>query len=192
MKLYPVRTLADLRSRPFRCVNCGASMKGSAALHCSSLCGEVANLVRYIRSCLADGRWSRPDVRDAVWIRLVMIADGGYDAKGRKISAELRSQVKARDQGKCRACGQPGNEIDHIAGSSAALDNLQLLCKTCHMEKTKAGFVKGEWVPEARERHQHILDRAEATRPLQFCDSPTWGKHWRRLKAERALARSGQ
>lgn len=60
-----------------------------------------------------------------------------------------RKQVIARDCGICQACGLPVTmeagdaQIDHIIpkreGGTDALDNLQLLHRSCHSQKTAKG-----------------------------------------------------
>lgn len=54
----------------------------------------------------------------------------------------LRRQVFDRDRGQCQTCGEPGTEVDHIinlkSGGTNALENLQLLCRSCHNRKTQA------------------------------------------------------
>ena len=47
-----------------------------------------------------------------------------------------------RDGYRCRSCGKAGRlEVDHIEplweGGAEELDNLQALCKTCHIKKHK-------------------------------------------------------
>lgn len=52
-----------------------------------------------------------------------------------------RNRIRARDQGICQHCGQPGSEVDHINNTRSATynqdHNLQLLCKPCHNKKTQ-------------------------------------------------------
>lgn len=52
---------------------------------------------------------------------------------------ELRSQVLKRDE-VCVSCGGVATEVDHIRplaiGGTNELDNLQLLCSSCHRKKT--------------------------------------------------------
>ena len=54
----------------------------------------------------------------------------------------LRRATLERDGWRCRACGGAGKlEVDHIqpiykGGEIYSLDNLQTLCKNCHLSKT--------------------------------------------------------
>lgn len=60
-----------------------------------------------------------------------------------------RKQVIARDGGICQACGLPVSmdagdaQVDHIIpkrdGGTDALENLQLLHRSCHSKKTAGG-----------------------------------------------------
>ena len=53
-----------------------------------------------------------------------------------------RMRIRIRDDWKCVKCGMPGRlEVDHIVprenGGSHDDDNLQTLCRGCHIEKTR-------------------------------------------------------
>lgn len=55
----------------------------------------------------------------------------------------LRRRVFERDGWRCRGCGRAGRlECDHIknwreGGAFWAMENLQTLCRGCHIEKTR-------------------------------------------------------
>jgi 5-methylcytosine-specific restriction endonuclease McrA len=181
-----LRTIADLEAAPTKCANCGGSI-AAVGLFCSELCRDEASWVRYARACRLDGRIRRPDVAQAIRIKLAHILAGGYDRRARRLSAPLRKRIFDRDRGSCRLCGRPGKEIDHIAGGSNDESNLQLLCWLCHVKKTTASMVRisKESHPEAWEASRRLRSRAEAEEPVQFCDSPSWGEAWRGLLADR-------
>lgn len=57
-----------------------------------------------------------------------------------------RDRVRSRDCGLCQDCLErgivrPGTDVDHIvplsAGGTDSDDNKRLLCRTCHLEKTR-------------------------------------------------------
>jgi 5-methylcytosine-specific restriction protein A len=51
----------------------------------------------------------------------------------------LRLRVLARDGHRCRSCGSPANQCDHIiANDDHDMANLQSLCEPCHKAKTIA------------------------------------------------------
>ena len=56
--------------------------------------------------------------------------------------AVVRRAVLARDGRRCRQCGKAGRmEVDHVrplrrGGDPYGLDNLQALCRVCHIAKT--------------------------------------------------------
>ena len=56
----------------------------------------------------------------------------------------LRLLVKNRDKYRCQVCDQPGRlEVDHIVpcqfgGDPWSLENLQTICRGCHIQKTRA------------------------------------------------------
>ena len=72
----------------------------------------------------------------------------------------MRRTVFDRDGYRCRACGRPGRlECDHVTplhrgGDRWDMDNLQTLCRGCHIAKTQreAG--------ERRDRTMTDADRA--------------------------------
>lgn len=81
---------------------------------------------------------------------------------GTKRWRQLRARVLVRDGYQCQGCGLRGRdlEVDHIVpvvkGGSDDLDNLQLLCKPCHHEKTRGEFPSqihglAEWGTYARQ-----------------------------------------
>ena len=54
----------------------------------------------------------------------------------------VRRAVLDRDGWRCRKCGRYGNECDHVValdrgGDPYELDNLQTLCRGCHIAKTR-------------------------------------------------------
>ena len=83
--------------------------------------------------------WARPAKRATA-------AQRGYTSAA---WLRTRRQVIARDGGICQACGRPVTmeagdaHIDHIIpkrdGGTDALDNLQLLHRSCHSKKTAGG-----------------------------------------------------
>jgi hypothetical protein len=146
-------------------------------VYCSDLCSQVAIFVRYFQRVRNDGRWGHLEVQEAMSMQLAHIAGGGYDKSGRVLSAEVRDQILTRDRGLCRKCGQPGTEIDHIAGSSGDLENLQLLCRDCHREKTQSTMVPASPDVVASVYHA-IQERALEIPNRQPCDLADWNYRW--------------
>ena len=168
------------------CVNCGEAA-ADAKLYCVEPCAQEADWVRYARRCRHDGRDKQEDVRQALRIRLALALGRGYDRRERRLTDRIRQLVGSRDHGKCALCGEPGNEIDHISGSSSELANLQLLCDACHNEKTVARFVRITEAsnPEIWRRAQWLRQRASATDPIQVCDSDNWASLNKELSRSR-------
>jgi hypothetical protein len=139
-------------------------------------------LVRYVRRCIRDGRIKRPDVLDAIQIRLAHLVAGGYQRQERRIALDVREAVIARDKGCCCICGKPGTEIDHMEGSSGRPENLQLLCHTCHIEKTRAKMVQVDAEDEHYEtvnaKAEAFWERVESKHPTRICDDE---KNWKGL-----------
>lgn len=178
-------------ARPI-CFNCDSELE-APKLFCSEICTQEAALVRYVRRCRDDGRHRKPDIREAIQIRMAHILGGGYPERERQLSQSVRLQVFIRDDGVCQACGKPGNEVDHIRGSSGELENLQLLCRACHIKKTKASMVPLS--ADAENFSQHVakvlvmIQRFEAKWPHRLCDDhQKWPTQWRLLLKERVEA----
>lgn len=176
------KTRRNFRPRvSFPCLNCdGAVVMGSQAkLYCREECAEEAKTVRYVRRCLHNGRISDAYVQEAILIRLGMVMGGGYPEKERRVLPSIRRVVIARDGGRCRKCGKPGGDIDHIEGGSNEMENLQLLCRSCHNKKTLAGLVEitteDEGYEEAMMRRKRLTSRINALVPKRPCDND---KHW--------------
>ena len=183
----------ELAAYPFHCANCSATFE-DVKLFCSQLCADEAGWVRYARRCMAGGRDRDPRVQGAITIQLAHILGGGYDKRARQLPESLRRSIIQRDLGKCRACGRPGEEIDHISGSSSDPGNLQLLCDTCHNKKTVASFkrITKESHPEEWAKAQWLRKRAAAPEPLLLCDSANWDNLQKDLMRSRRDVATGQ
>ena len=172
-KIQEVAEVQRLLPQP--CANCarGVSSSTRQRIYCSDLCSQVADWIRYFQRTRAAGRSLDPDISEALRVKLAHIAAGGYDERGRSLAADVRSAIIRRDNGVCRECGRPGSEVDHIAGSSSDLSNLQLLCHECHMEKTRESMVQA--APDlVATVHDPIRRRALETPSRQPCDSTDW------------------
>ncbi len=185
MSVIP-QNLESVSSFPFPCLNCDELIP-RAVLFCSDCCQQEASYVRYSRACIADGRIEREDVQEALRIKLALILGGGYPISLRRVSDDIRSAVIERDQGQCRKCGGPANQIDHICGSENTLDNLQLLCLKCHNEKTTAGFTRitPETHPEEWKKAQSLRARVRTPKPTRLCDDSDWKNLWQVIQKAR-------
>jgi 5-methylcytosine-specific restriction endonuclease McrA len=170
-----------------RCISCDAKLEiENQTLFCTEFCKQVAQFVRYARGVIRDpSRANDPEVSEAMRIRMAILLGGGYPERARRLNVAQRTAIIERDGGRCRRCGEPANEIDHIAGSSSDPSNLQLLCDRCHNDKTKSTFVPAN--EEQRAWAQELWDtRIFAEQPLRLCDDETkWKQEWRTLKIQR-------
>ena|SRR6266516_3073833 len=170
------------------CQNCDAPLTLEQARHGTLFCGEkckqTASTVRYGRATLRDGRYERdPLVRQAIDIRIAMILGGSYPGKACILSPEQREAIFTRDGRRCRLCGAPATEIDHIAGSSSDPENLQVLCKPCNMAKARAHFRSA--TPEEAAEGNAIWARIRATQPVRLCDDEKqWNELQKKIAAE--------
>ncbi|MFV2031538.1 MAG: HNH endonuclease, partial [Gammaproteobacteria bacterium] len=140
-----------------------------------------------------DGRIDQPDVQEAIQIKLAHIANGGYDEKERHIPSELRTKVIEFYGVKCNSCGQPGTDIGHINEPNNELDNLQLLCRNCHNNKTFGNVVTikegDEMFDDIKGLTSKLWERVESDTPMKICDDDeNWRYKWRSIVAERRKA----
>jgi 5-methylcytosine-specific restriction protein A len=85
----------------------------------------------------------------------------------RDVTKEMKNKVKAKFNNCCSKCGDKNNlEIDHIValvdGGDNSMNNLNLLCKSCHKEKTIADnsrrMVKGDKDASHSHLNNEVLD----------------------------------
>ncbi len=170
------------------CQNCDGQLTReqarSGTLYCSEKCQQTAEMVRYGRATLRDGRYERdPLVRRAIATRIALILGGGYPKKARALTREQREAIFVRDGWRCRLCGAPATEIDHIASSSPDPENLQALCSTCNYNKAAANF--RPVTPEKAAEREAIWTRIRADRPVRLCDDE---KEWDEVRKKTTTA----
>lgn len=188
----------NLPVRPvdFPCLNCDqpVTLTRAVKLYCSDLCSDEAHFVRYFRARISDGRINQPDIQEALKIRMGHILAGGYNEKERRVPDRVRAAVFERDKGLCQGCGQPGTDVDHIEGSSNELENLQVLCKRCHNEKTLSRFrplplEDEEGGAEIHAKKESLLLRVRSLTPQRACDDEEgWNTLSRQVMSERRRA----
>jgi len=176
----------------FSCLNCDGILIATdkPKLFCSDKCQQEARFVRYFRSCKRDGRVNQPDVREALEIKMAHSLGGGYQANERRLPLSTRQKVYERDNRTCQKCGQPATDIDHIQGGDDNLENLQMLCRDCHNQKTTANFVQltpgVEGYEEKRAKIDGLRVRTDSEIPERICDDEEkWKSLWRGLMSER-------
>lgn len=174
---------------PFPCPNCDKPV-ADAQLFCSLLCRDEAKYVRYYRARVADGSIVDADIRDALRIRLAHLLAGGYDARLRQLPLGVRRAVFERDNYRCRTCGDQGTEVDHVQASSNEIANLQLLCSSCHREKTMRAFqrISRTSHPEEWAKAEALRARVFTDEPPRLCDNDDWSRLWRTIATARRRA----
>lgn len=184
MKSYPE---ARGHRPPFACLNCDQDFE-APQLFCGERCKQQAKAVRYARAVIADGRIEKHDVARAVRIKLGMAVAGGYPQAERRVSDSVRRVVIGRDDGKCKVCGEPANELHHLDGSLSEglnnAENLELRCGRCHMDETLSHFRRA--TANERIELEALWDRIHAEAPMKACDDHVnWNSSWRALRASR-------
>lgn len=178
-----------LVEQPFPCANCDKPV-ADAQLFCVPLCRDEAKYVRYYRARIADDSFIYADIQEALKIKLAHILAGGYNARLRQLSLDLRRAVFERDNFRCRKCGGPGTEVDHVHGPSSELSNLQLLCSDCHRQKTMRSFqrISRKTHPDEWAKAVALDARVQAAKPSRFCDDEDWCRLWRTIATARRRA----
>jgi 5-methylcytosine-specific restriction endonuclease McrA len=165
------------------CVNCDTvfAVGNHGSPFCSVRCRSVAKAVRYVRARISDGTFGPtavhpdPDIANAVTTKVAQALAEGYDATGRSIPVSLRADVIARDEGSCVMCGAPGAEIDHIEGSTPSMENLRLLCASCHHRLTDSHIHSVDPADlVVIRRYEDMVERWLASTPLRACDVADW------------------
>lgn len=183
---------------PGTCVNCGSpSVTQKSPLYCGQRCRQVAELVRYVRACRRDGRDGRPDIQEAIKMRLAMVLGGGYAERARRVSDAVRAEVFRRAGGKCEQCGRALDfdgttgdpdalaTVQHVHGDSNDLSNLKAFCRRCNMADAQTRFVPVlPGSPEA-ELGEELRTRWMSPEPVRVCDDEqNWSSVWRELERE--------
>lgn len=172
----------------FPCLNCDSPVWRDWWLYCSLRCRAVAKAVRYARGVSADrARADDPLVQDAIRTKIAFAVAGGYDEAARRLTPSQREAVFARDGRRCRRCGNPATEIDHIGTATSAEDlnhpdNLQSLCWACHREKTQTSMRPA--TSQEQLEIEAILARIHQSDAARVCDEPGYDQHT--IRAQRS------
>lgn|GEM_PF-2189132 len=179
---------------PGWCLNCDdAGVTIAKPLYCSEMCQQMAGTIRYVRACRRDGRIFRPDVKEAIQMRVAQTVAGGYPTKDRRIPDDLRRTVMEGANGQCQKCGRDFDPddadaiatIQHMDGSSSEPSNLQAWCRRCNMADAQSRFVRiADGSPESRAIAE-MKTRWESTVPLRPCDDDErWKDVWQKMAKE--------
>jgi hypothetical protein len=176
------------------CLNCDGPMPSIEypvrALFCSEVCKQTAKAIRYARARNADGTYNQPDIADAIKIKIGSVLGGGYPESERRLLPTVRAAIFERDGGQCMSCGKPATEIDHMKPQHGTKtndpDNLQSLCRDCHVEKTLAS--SRPLKDDEEEQLMAILLRIESPEPVRLCDGAEWNGSYRAFQKRRKEA----
>lgn len=187
------------------CANCESlTVTVKNPLWCSSACHQAAKLVRYVRARRAEGTHQRPDIVEAIEMKMAHVLAGGYPETERRVPAAVRAEVFRRAGGRCQNCGRPLAlefstlssgalfTIQHVAGDSNSISNLRALCRRCNMADARTNFVRVHPRSLHAARAAELEARWLSPEPLRLCDDHTqWASVWRHKKREaREVVRS--
>lgn len=108
---------------------------------CGEFCRHRAQDVRYVRRAIRDGRLTGPMDWDGMTARTLftkIVVFIGLDLAYTRprIQGALRTEVLSANKGRCVQCKKrKATEVDHIVDGSNARENLQGLCRPCHLLK---------------------------------------------------------
>lgn len=91
-------------------------------------------------------------------------------------------QVIAKANGRCEACGEPADRVDHRKTACNRPINLRAVCAVCNADRPFGDPVVLE---RSSERIDTITARLLADEPACRCDGPDWD--WRAYLGERAV-----
>jgi 5-methylcytosine-specific restriction endonuclease McrA len=176
------------------CANCDAAVTVKTPLFCSQRCRQEAELVRYVRGCVQDGRDQHPDVKEAIHTRLAMVLSGGYPERERQVPAATRAEVFRRAENRCESCGRPLDfdrtsgdadaiaTIQHVHGNSNDVSDLKAFCRRCNLADAQERFVPVQPGSEAAAKAAELRERWLAVEPLRLCDdAQQWRDIWQEL-----------
>ena len=183
---------------PGTCVNCGSPrVTEKSPLYCGEQCRQAAELVRYVRACRRDGRDRRPDIQEAIKMRLAMVLGGGYPERSRRVSDVVRAEVFQRACGKCENCGRKLDldgttgdpdalaTIQHVHGDSNDHSNLKAFCRRCNMADAQTRFVPVLPGSPEEQLAEDLRTRWMSPEPMRVCDDEQhWSGVWRELARE--------
>lgn len=174
-----------------RCPNC-LKRHSRTKIYCCDQCEDEAQVVRLVRNAIADGRIENAESQVGIGQKLLQIIQGGYPTE-RILRPALRRQIFDRDGRVCRICGKPGDQIDHISGSSNDPTNLRVVCGPCNRLRVTHSMVPMSI--ESADFVGSILDRLAvriaAPEPLQTSDRPEWTRTWIAVRTgRRAILRA--
>ncbi|GJL73721.1 MAG: hypothetical protein NMNS01_29200 [Nitrosomonas sp.] len=153
---------------------------------------QIAGTIRYVRRARIDHRESKIEFQVGLGDRLNHLPNGGYPARDRLLSKELRETIFKRDSYTCRICSKKeAQQIDHIKGSSNDPTNLQAVCTNCNREKAFSNQRLA--TPEEREiienLYVNMAMRIAAPFPLLACDDHRrWQKTEPKIRGARKKA----
>jgi len=128
------------RSFEYRCRFCGKKMR--AAAQTEEKAGAAANSYRAMYEAYDKAKaasFSETEFADLTF-RAPLAPLPGDQTRREPIPQDVRDEVWRRDVGKCVQCGSNQQlQYDHIIpvskGGATTAQNLQLLCKTCNLQK---------------------------------------------------------
>lgn len=175
-------------ARPVECLNCNGQFTLTGRrrlLYCSEECTQIASAIRYGRRLRESPDGHDLDAEDALRIKIGHALVGGYNKAVSAVPDDVRQVVLDRELGRCQDCGQPGNELHHLAYDEPGPDQLMLLCNRCHMKRTLAKMTARP-SPEQAAKLADILDRIKSPTPLRVSDdAERWPERWRDVNHER-------
>lgn len=91
---------------------------------------------------------------------------------------EIRQHILERDGRRCRNCGKPGTDVDHIKpGDDHSEGNLQTLCSRCHAYKTSQQALGARGFGPGRRRAPEAHPGGKSVGSRDWSTAPKGGPH---------------
>ena len=170
------------------CVGCSAHLRGRGRAHlfCTAQCREIARVVRDARRQSGlpapDATVPADPTADASLRRRVAYLLVSRHRQHATLAGPLQMlQVRARDGLRCAFCPSVAVALDHTRGAGSGLQDLRLVCRTCHGRVVRAQMRAMHDRDPVIQEMLSVLHRVTAATPERPCDDEqAWASLWRR------------
>lgn len=153
------------------CPNCDKPFESTRSPYCSNECREIAGFIRQTRKAILDRTLFEATKQEVLGQILWELLGGGRPLRIHLVPDRILKQVLTRDERKCKRCGSPATQIDHIKTGCNRPINLEVVCDRCTKVRI---FSDRSWLgaPRVQERLTEIRTRLATYEAVRVCDDP--------------------